>query len=898
MNYRLNSIPRLISRSLILQLLMVSLFVGRTTQVQAASNLRYVAPGGNCGGATPCYASLQTAVDAAAPGDEIRVAAATYNGVNTQGGLLQMVYISKSLTIKGGYTTSNWTTPNPNTNATDLQAQTLGRVIYISGASTSVNLYGLHLTYGNSTGLGGHKPTNIQNYDAGGGLYASGADVTLDHCWLTDNASPSGGYGGGVYISNGILKILNTSIDDNEAGYGGGGFYYNSDATIQSSSEFNRNKVTASNPGGVAFYAYFGSLVFKDGVAADNEVTFGGISGAIYIYKAQFLIDNIEIRGSKNSNGFSSFAADGTLKNSEIHDNDGTAINIDNNTVVISGNEIYNNKKGISIDAISSMDITISDNNIHNNQMSDHLSSSSGAGIYMDVQTGSATVKNNIFRNTTAGLAGVNPSWGNGGGVFIFGDNARLEGNQIQDNSAVGLLGGGSYQWGGHGGGLYIMGGPILINNNITGNAAIYKGSGINIIGGAAKLYNNTISANSAGSGNDETGVYVEEKSVSEKSQVVLWNSIITNQETGIYVKGDVTNNVVNVDGILWYGNTHNTAGSGTFFLAHEHSGDPLFVNPALNNFHIKNGSAAINQGLNSNIPTDLTTDIDNKPRIANGLVDLGSDEYDGLYLLQVTKSGNGNGIVTSSPNGIRCGADCAQSFTKNTIVTLDAKSNSGSVFVRWSGHADCTDGKVSMNSDKTCTARFVKKVSNTFSSQGSLDGWVLESGENSNKGGTFNSTANNFLLGDDNLDRQYRAILSFNTGSLPDNAVVTRVTLKIKKQGLTGTNPFTILGGLKVDIRKPFFGMEAELASADFQAAAEKISAGTFNRIPINNWYTGILSSSGNSGINLRGTTQFRLRFEKDDNDDLGADLLKFYSGNFTTIANQPKLIIEYFIP
>ncbi|MFH2038594.1 MAG: hypothetical protein ABIJ65_04080, partial [Chloroflexota bacterium] len=111
-------------------------------------------------------------------------------------------------------------------------------------------------------------------------------------------------------------------------------------------------------------------------------------------------------------------------------------------------------------------------------------------------------------------------------------------------------------------------------------------------------------------------------------------------------------------------------------------------------------------------------------------------------------------------------------------------------------------------------------------------------------------------------------------------------------------TNPFTILGGLKVDMRKPFFGTGAGLVSADFQAAASKTSVGTFNKKPVNNWYTAILDTSGNSTINLAGTTQFRLRFEQDDNDDLGADFMKFYSGNFATVANQPKLIIEYFIP
>jgi hypothetical protein len=99
------------------------------------------------------------------------------------------------------------------------------------------------------------------------------------------------------------------------------------------------------------------------------------------------------------------------------------------------------------------------------------------------------------------------------------------------------------------------------------------------------------------------------------------------------------------------------------------------------------------------------------------------------------------------------------------------------------------------------------------FTSEGVLDGWVLESDDTSSIGGTLNAGAITFNLGDDALNRQFRSILSFNTSGLPDNAVIKKVMLKIKPQSLVGVNPFTTHGGLMVDVRKPFFGTSAGLA-------------------------------------------------------------------------------------
>lgn len=190
-----------------------------------------------------------------------------------------------------------------------------------------------------------------------------------------------------------------------------------------------------------------------------------------------------------------------------------------------------------------------------------------------------------------------------------------------------------------------------------------------------------------------------------------------------------------------------------------------------------------------------------------------------------------------------------------------------------------------------------VVMLTSTFTSQGAYDGWVLESTETSTLGGSLNSTALLFRLGDDAADKQYRAILSFNTGSLPNNAVITKAIIKIKLFGVVGTNPYTSHGILYLDINTGSFG-NAGLEPADFQTPASLNSAGSIPNSPVNNWYSRVLKGTALTYINKLARTQFRLRFQLGDNDDLGADYLSFYSGDYFNVAARPTLIIKYYVP
>lgn len=87
------------------------------------------------------------------------------------------------------------------------------------------------------------------------------------------------------------------------------------------------------------------------------------------------------------------------------------------------------------------------------------------------------------------------------------------------------------------------------------------------------------------------------------------------------------------------------------------------------------------------------------------------SEESNVKYTLYVSKSGTGNGVVTSYPSGINCGSTCSAQFDEKERVTLTATAYSNSEFSSWGedcgncgNNPTCT---VIMNSHKSCVAEF-----------------------------------------------------------------------------------------------------------------------------------------------------------------------------------------------
>jgi choice-of-anchor B domain-containing protein len=186
-----------------------------------------------------------------------------------------------------------------------------------------------------------------------------------------------------------------------------------------------------------------------------------------------------------------------------------------------------------------------------------------------------------------------------------------------------------------------------------------------------------------------------------------------------------------------------------------------------------------------------------------------------------------------------------------------------------------------------------------TLTSVAAQDGWVQESTETSNVGGSLNSSATTtsaLRVGDDNGDRQYKSVVSFDTSSIPDGATILSVTLRLRRGTVSGTSPFTTHGACWVDVQNGGFSGSAALATGDFQAVATAVQATSLTNAATNGaWSEGSLNAAGLAAVSKTGTTQLRVYFNLDDNDDTGNDYIGYYSGDNSTSANRPQLVVTY---
>ncbi len=301
------------------------------TATSPVTGIRYVATSGDdadnacTSSSTPCR-TIQHGVDRAQAGEEVRVAAGTYSDVQTvaitRGGdpytYTQVALITQSLTLRGGYTTADWTTPDPTANPTIVDAQRQGRGLTIVGdGSQMVTVEGFTITGGDYTGLG-NPPGDWHlcrrtGADCGGGLFARWVTVVVRNCTVTDNIASRtqrSSDGGGIYLWNlsAGSRLENVTVSDNlatsEGGHGGGIHIVEGHGVTMVHSTLEGNSASSEGGGMVIADPDYSAVVIEDTTFISNTLSSddaegGGLRAYLSLEGEALRMERVRMQGNQ-----------------------------------------------------------------------------------------------------------------------------------------------------------------------------------------------------------------------------------------------------------------------------------------------------------------------------------------------------------------------------------------------------------------------------------------------------------------------------------------------------------------------------------------------------------------------------------------------------------------------
>ncbi|MBN1976768.1 MAG: right-handed parallel beta-helix repeat-containing protein [Anaerolineae bacterium] len=329
---------------------------------------RYVATTGtdtfnDCRTSTSPCGTLQHAVNVAGSNNVILVAKGIYDDLHTHsipagymappasGVITQVLYVGKTVAIRGGYTTDFKEPPDPSSNSTTLRvpAGQRGRVVVIAG-DIQPTLYGLRIVDGDATGLGG----GWGNRDAGGGVYIFTATATLDTNTVFSNVAYDGG---GLYLVNSAATLVDNLITENTAdggggtgGSGGGLYLHASDATLSDNTIY----VNIANLHGGAAYLNYSKAELTGNTMFSNHATTGA-GGALHLvwYSEATITGNTIESNTAGSQGggmylnYSDAVLEANTIGSKTADDDGGGLALENDcSASLTANVIVSNDAG------------------------------------------------------------------------------------------------------------------------------------------------------------------------------------------------------------------------------------------------------------------------------------------------------------------------------------------------------------------------------------------------------------------------------------------------------------------------------------------------------------------------------------------------------------------------
>ena len=398
--------------------------VGATSRIAAPPSVARAAPLAElhvCSSGC-AYSSVQAAVDAANHGDIIKVAQGNYTDIHARAGITQVVYISKTVTVSGGYTTSNWDAPDPAAHPTTLDAQGQGRVFYLTGNITPT-IEGLRITGGDARGLGSDWSERI-----GGGICISYAYATA--------------------VISGNIVYSNTAV------IGGGIGLYNHSPAILNENTIISN--TASDGGGVGVVLWSAARLDNNTISG-NAATGGGWGGGLYLYASPGTIVNsncIYDNSGYTGGGVVLDSSDNViLSNNVIYNNtatDGGGLYLNWSNAMLDSNVITSNNANVSGGGLN---LTKSDATLVNIFVADNQAAY-GSGIYI-THSSPRLLHTTIARN----------SYGDGTGVYIT-DNGSAEYSSVVMTNTIIVS--------------HTVGITVTAGNTATLNATLWHANGTN----------------------------------------------------------------------------------------------------------------------------------------------------------------------------------------------------------------------------------------------------------------------------------------------------------------------------------------------------------------------------------------------------------------------------------
>jgi uncharacterized repeat protein (TIGR01451 family) len=564
-------------------------------------------------------ATIQEAVDQAADGDEIRIATGTYTSLTFRSGITQVVYLTRSVTLRGGFTTTDWLNPDPTANPTRLDAGGKGRVVYMRGDVT-VHLEGLELIGGDAIGLGGDP------LDAGGGLAVISGTVVLEESRVFSNTAR---IGGGLFVLEGHPIISGSVILSNSAAAGGGLSLYRCTDSMVTGNLIAGNEASGTeyDEGGGGLYLLGGDAILVGNVISANTGGYGG--GGWY--------------GSGN---------DATVIDTEVRDNTageyGGGLFVRGGAMHCRGSTIAGNSAG---GYGGGMGLRWTEVTLHGNLIEDN-EAEGGGGIEAYYQTHITLTKNAIIGNratfdcgggghfataiawASGNLVSGNQAKQNGGGLaFCYGE-AVLDGNTVMSNTAATGAGGGLYfshsqgtldatilrgNDAVNGGGLGLRETSTVETDNalVVENGASADGGGFYVESSSIEALHTTLARN-----NSRSGVCVT-RHAGEGSSATLVNTILVSHTLAVTVS---EGSHASLDGTLWgadaWANGRDSDGDGTVITGTLNlRQEPGFVD---GDYYLALNSAAIDTGID----TEVSRDVQGQPRPHYDGYDLGADEW------------------------------------------------------------------------------------------------------------------------------------------------------------------------------------------------------------------------------------------------------------------------------